>query len=199
MKNAEIMELFTKSGAYKQGHFKLSSGLHSGSYLQCALVLQDPVLASRLCGVLAQKFENDKPDIVIGPALGGVVFAYEMARVLGAKAMFTERDDEGKMRLRRGFIITPSSKVLVAEDVLTTGRSVREVMEVLEEDGVKPTAIACMVDRTTVKPDFGGIRYESLIKLTIPAFNEEKCPLCKEGLPLVKPGSRRETKGNSKQ
>jgi orotate phosphoribosyltransferase len=125
MQEMEIMDIFTRMGAYQQGHFKLSSGRHSGAYLQCALVLQDPFLASRLCGVLADKFRMDTPDLVIGPAMGGVVLAYEMARALNARAIFTERDAEGNMTLRRGFMVSPENKVLVAEDVLTTGGSVK--------------------------------------------------------------------------
>lgn len=187
----EIMEILERSGAYKHGHFKLSSGFHSGSYLQCALVLQDPILASRVCGVLANKFKADKPDIVIGPAMGGIIFAYEMARALGAKAMFTERDAQGRMALRRDFIVTPVNKVLIAEDVFTTGRSVREIIDILKKDSVTPVGIAGFIDRSLGRLDFGGIKHESLIKLNLPVFEEENCPLCREGVPLVKPGSRK--------
>ncbi len=190
MQEMEIMDIFTKTGAYQQGHFLLSSGLHSGAYLQCALVLQDPILAARLCGVLAAKFRTDEPDIVIGPAMGGIVLAYELARNLNARAIFAERDKEGKMALRRGFRIVPGSKVLVAEDVLTTGGSVKEVVSLIEKDGIAPIGIACLVDRSAKKIDFGGIKHESLIKLDIPTFTKETCPLCQEGIPVVKPGSR---------
>jgi orotate phosphoribosyltransferase len=186
----EIMDIFTRIGAYQQGHFKLSSGLHSGAYLQCALVLQDPFLAARLCGVLAEKFRMDTPDIVIGPAMGGIVLAYEMARALNARAVFAERNAEGRMTLRRGFEVSPENKVLIAEDVLTTGGSVKEVIRLLAGESVKPVGIACLVDRSTEKIDFGGIKCESLIKLDIPAFEEEECPLCQEGMPITKPGSR---------
>jgi len=192
MQEMEVMEIFKRIGAYQQGHFKLSSGLHSAAYLQCALVLQDPVIAERICKTIAEKFRYDKPDIVIGPALGGIVFAYELARALGARSMFTERDASGKMTLRRGFFVNPSAKVLIAEDVLTTGKSTKEVMAVLAEDSIKPIGIACIVNRSSVPIDFGGIKHESLIKLSIPTFQEEHCPLCKEGLPIVKPGSRKE-------
>jgi orotate phosphoribosyltransferase len=191
MQEMEVMDLFRKTGAYKQGHFRLSSGLHSGAYLQCALVLQDPRIAERLCASLATRFAADTPDIVVGPALGGVVLAYELARALKAKAIFTERDENGEMKLRRGFIVSPSHKVLVAEDVLTTGRSVKEVIDLLEQDGIRPVGVAALVDRSGGKIDLGGIKHESLLKLHIPAFNEEKCPLCQEGLPIEKPGSRK--------
>ena len=128
MQEMEIIDIFQKCDAYRQGHFKLSSGLHSGAYLQCALVLQDPRIAGRLCGALAEKFKGNEPDLIIGPAMGGVVLAYELARALNARAIFTERDDSGKMVLRRGFTISPNNRVLIAEDVLTTGRSVKEVL-----------------------------------------------------------------------
>ncbi|MGD2278981.1 MAG: orotate phosphoribosyltransferase [Candidatus Omnitrophota bacterium] len=191
MNEREIMEIFTKIGAYQQGHFKLSSGLHSGAYLQCALVLQDPVLAARLCGVLAEKFVADAPDIVVGPAMGGVVLAYELARALNARAIFTERDKNGKMALRRGFMVSPKNKVLIAEDVLTTGGSVKEVIKLLEEESVRPLGVACLVNRSSRIIDFGGIKCESLIKLDIPTFEEAECPLCQEGMPITKPGSRK--------
>jgi orotate phosphoribosyltransferase len=191
MQEMEIMDIFKKIGAYQQGHFKLSSGLHSGAYLQCALVLQDPILAARLCGVLAEKFRADEPDIIVGPAMGGVVLAYEMARALNARAIFTERDADGNMTLRRGFEVSQKNKVLIAEDVLTTGLSVKEVIALLEKDGVKPVGVACLVNRSAGPIDFDGIKYESLIKLDIPAFEEQECPLCQEGMPITKPGSRK--------
>lgn len=190
MQKTEIIELFTESGAYEQGHFLLSSGLHSGAYLQCALVLQSPPVAARLCRVLAQKFLADEPDVVVGPAMGGVVFSYELARALNARAVFTERDTEGKMALRRGFDLTRRNKVLIAEDVLTTGGSVKEVLVLLDKRGIKPVGIGALVDRSTKLLDFGGIKHESLLKLEVPVFDKEQCPLCQEGIPLTKPGSR---------
>lgn len=191
MQEMEIMDLFKKSKAYQQGHFKLSSGLHSGVYLQCALLLQEPAIAARLCKVLAEKFRADKPDIVVGPAMGGVILAYEMARALGARAIFTERDNAGDMVLRRGFRVFPVNRVLVAEDVLTTGRSVKEVISLLRGNDVVPVGVASLVDRSTSLIDFGGIKCESLIKLDVPTFEQEKCPLCQEGMPINKPGSRK--------
>ena len=191
MQKMEIMELFKKTGAYKQGHFRLSSGLHSGAYLQCALLLQDPLIASRLCAELAKKFIQFEPDVVLGPAMGGVILAYELARALKARAVFTERDEDGIMTLRRGFRILPANRVLIAEDVLTTGRSVKEVLSILDRDSITPVGIAGLVDRSGSIVDFGGIRQESLIKLDIPAFEEAECPFCQEGIPIVKPGSRK--------
>ena len=192
MQEMEIMDLFTKTGAYKQGHFKLSSGLHSAFYLQCALVLQNPIIAARLCEVLAQKFIQDKPDVVVGPAMGGVIPAYEVARALGVRSIFTERDDNGKMAIRRGFTVTPNNRVLVVEDVLTTGKSVKEVLALLKESEIIPVGIGALVDRSTEIIDFDGIKHESLIKLNVPTFTEADCPLCREGDPIVKPGSRKE-------
>ena len=191
MQEMEIMELFRKAGAYQQGHFRLSSGLHSGAYLQCALVLQNPMIAERLCNALAKKFIADTPDVIIGPAMGGIVLAYELARALNARAIFTERNEEGKMVLRRGFKVVPSNRILIAEDVLTTGKSVKEVISLLKEDGLAPKAVAALVDRSTTLMDFSGIKCESLIKLSIPTFTEDACPLCQEGMPIIKPGSRK--------
>lgn len=191
MQEMEIMDIFTKTGAYKQGHFKLSSGFHSGAYLQCALVLQNPIISERVCGVLAKKFIGDTPDIVVGPALGGIVLAYELARALNARAIFTERDEDGNMVLRRGFKIVPDNRVLIAEDVLTTGKSVNEVVKLLEKDSIQPVGIGSLINRSTGNIDFGGIKSESLIKLNIPLFEEDNCPLCQEGVPLSKPGSRK--------
>ncbi len=191
MQEMEIMDIFIKTRAYLQGHFKLSSGLHSGAYLQCALVLQDPIIAARLCKSLAEKFRVDKPDIVVGPAMGGIVLAYELARALGARAIFTERDSEGKMSLRRGFRIFPDNKVLIAEDVLTTGGSVKEVIALLDREDVVPVGVASLIDRSSEKIDFSGIKQESLMKINVPTFQGDACPFCQEGIPVDKPGSKK--------
>ncbi|MBF0217804.1 MAG: orotate phosphoribosyltransferase [Candidatus Omnitrophica bacterium] len=191
MQEMEILDLFKKTEALLSGHFKLSSGRHSAIYLQCALILQNPIISARLCAVLAKKFVQDAPDVVIGPAMGGIVIAYELARALGTRAIFTERDADGKMTLRRGFMVPPGSNVIIAEDVLTTGGSAKEVMDLLKQDGIKPVGIASLVDRSGGTLDFGGVKYESLLKISVPSFTPEECPLCKEGLPLVKPGSRK--------
>ncbi len=192
MKEMGIMDVFTKEGAYHRGHFKLSSGLHSGAYLQCALVLQNPPVAARLCEELAEKFREEKPDIIIGPAMGGIVLAYELARAMNAKALFSERDKEGRMALRRGFEVGPENRVLIAEDVLTTGKSVREVIAMLKDSGIEPVGIASLVNRSGGDLDFSGIKYESLLKLDVTSFKESDCPLCREGVPIVKPGYRKE-------
>ncbi len=191
MQKSEILQIFKETGAYKQGHFQLTSGLHSGAYLQCALVLQDPRVAQRICQTLAQKFLSDEPDVVIGPAMGGVILSYELARALNARAVFTERDENGQMHLRRNFTVSQKNKVLIAEDVLTTGGSVKEVLELLNKDGIIPVGIAALVDRSTQLLDFGRVKHESLLKIEVPVFDKRECPLCQEGLPLTKPGSRK--------
>ena len=191
MQKMEIIDIFRKCEAYKTGHFKLSSGLHSGAYLQCALVLQDPRVAGRLCKALADKFKGKEPDVIIGPAMGGIVLAYELARTLNARAVFTERDEKGKMTLRRGFRVSSNNRILIAEDVLTTGKSVKEVLALLDMDNIVPIGVACLVDRSTSFGGFNGVEHESLLKMEIPTFKEDDCPLCQEGLPVIKPGSRK--------
>ncbi|KJJ84509.1 orotate phosphoribosyltransferase [Candidatus Omnitrophus magneticus] len=190
MQEKEILDIFKQCEAYQQGHFKLSSGLHSGFYLQCAKVLQDPVIAERLCRFLAHKMGMIKPDIVIGPAMGGIVISYEMARVLGTRSIFSERDKDGKMALRRGFVLPSGSNVLIAEDVLTTGKSIKEVLELMKDDGISVVGVACLIDRSVELVELQGIRVYSLLRLNIPVYKETDCPLCKEGIPIVKPGSR---------
>jgi len=188
MKKEDIIEIFKESGAMLEGHFLLTSGRHSDRYLQCALVLRDPVVAEKLCRELAAKIPGKKPDIVIGPALGGVTLAYEVARQLGSIGLFAEREN-GVMTLRRGFQIPPGARVLVTEDVVTTGGSVREVIEVVEKLGGEIIGVASLVDRTNGGIDFGYPFY-SLLPLEVVSYEAGECPLCKAGLPAVKPGSR---------
>lgn len=189
MMQEEILELFKKTNAILDGHFLLSSGLHSPTYLQCACVLAYPNLAERLCKHLAQKFIDDKIDLVVAPALGGVIVSFEVARYLGVRGIFTERENS-KMALRRGFSISPNQRVLVVEDVVTTGLSTKEVIDVVNSNDGRVIAIAALVDRSSGKVDFGDVKFESLLRLDIKTFDSRNCPLCKEGLPLVKPGSR---------
>jgi orotate phosphoribosyltransferase len=185
----EVIELFNKNNALLRGHFKLSSGLHSGKYLQCALVLQYPEISEKLAKALAAKFKDEKIDVVVGPALGGVTIAYEVARALGARGIFTERDD-GKMALRRGFSIKSGEKALVVEDVVTTGLSTKEVIETVKSRGADVVAVASIIDRSDVMPDYG-VRFESLAKIKIDVYKPQDCPLCKEGSIAAKPGSRK--------
>lgn len=189
MTQNEVFEIFKKNNALLEGHFKLSSGLHSATYLQCALVLKNPPLAEKLCKELAERFKNIEIDVVVGPALGGVVLSYELARQLGVTSLFTERDSNGIMTLRRGFSIKKGEKVLLCEDVLTTGKSINETRKVAESAGGKIIGIAVLMDRSrNLKFD---VKPESLAKIEIPAYLPENCPLCKQGLPVVKPGSRK--------
>lgn len=184
----KIFEIFRQTGVLLEGHFLLTSGRHSGKYMQCAKIFQYPKFSEELCGQLAQKFMNDGIEIVIGPALGAVIMAYEVSKWLEARNMFTERES-GIMMLRRGFTIEKGAKVLVVEDVITTGGSVREVMNVVEQLGGKVVGVGCFVDRTGGKIDFG-VKFESLVSIMIESYSPEECPLCKEEVPLVKPGSR---------
>lgn len=183
--------LFKECGAYLQGHFVLSSGMHSSGYMQCALVCQDPELCARFCAELAKPFENEKIQTVIGPAMGGIVLAYELARALKARGVFTERDENGRMTLRRGFVVSPGERVIVVEDVMTTGGSAAEVVEQLESIGVVVVGVASLVDRGGARR-FDGRLVSTALKVELPAWKPEECPLCKQGIPAVKPGSRKQ-------
>ncbi|PKM88491.1 MAG: orotate phosphoribosyltransferase [Firmicutes bacterium HGW-Firmicutes-12] len=188
MKKEDVIKVFKDNQAMLEGHFLLTSGRHSDRYLQCALVLQDPAVVEVLAKELAAKIPNNEMDIVIGPALGGVTLAYEMARQLGTKALFAEREN-GVMTLRRGFKIPAEAKVLVVEDVVTTGGSVLEVIEVVKKAGGQVKGVASLVDRSNGKVEFG-YPYYSLLPLEVISYEAKGCPLCAQGLPLVKPGSR---------
>jgi orotate phosphoribosyltransferase len=188
MDKQEILKLFEDTGALLSGHFRLSSGLHSGNYFQCALLLQYPDIAEKLCGELASYFKDDKPTCVIAPALGGVIVSYEIARNLKVKSLFTERV-EGKMVLRRGFDLKKEDRALVVEDVITTGLSTNEVLEVVKSKGAKIIGVGCVVDRSGKTLDFG-VRLKSLVRLDFPTYKPEDCLLCKNGIEITKPGSR---------
>ena len=188
-----VLELFNQTGAYLRGHFRLTSGLHSPEYLQCALVLQHPrhagELGSQLAGAIRSLVPGAAVDVVASPALGGVVIGYEVARALGARAIFTERDAAGKMILRRGFAIQAGETAVVIEDVVTTGGSTREVVEVVSAAGAKVIAAGSIIDRSGGKAEVGAPRV-SLATLHVVAWPPENCPLCEQGTPVVKPGSR---------
>ncbi len=184
----EAIEIFIKANALLTGHFRLTSGRHSAKYMQCAQVLQYPQYASVLCDSLAEKFKGTQIDLVVGPAMGGIIVAYEVGRALGVKTFFTEREN-GAMALRRGFTINPGEKVLVVEDVVTTGGSVKEVIDVVREKGGEVVGVGVLVDRSAGKADFG-VPTQSIVQLEIESYDPEECPLCKEGIPVVKPGSR---------
>jgi orotate phosphoribosyltransferase len=190
-----VMALFEETGAYLHGHFRLTSGLHSNEYLQCAKVLANPAYAERLGQELAAQVKTllagVRPDVVIAPAIGGIVIGHEVARAFRARSLFTERDLESNaMILRRGFEIKPGESVVVIEDVITTGGSTKEVIRVVETYGVKVKAAGSIIDRSNGRADVGVPRV-ALQSLRAVAYQPEDCPFCKEGLPLVKPGSRR--------
>ena len=189
MSEKDVLKLFEAHKALLNGHFKLSSGLHSEKYLQCALVLQYPDIAQELSKELAKKFAKDKIDIVIGPALGGVTLAYEVARALGVRGLFTERQ-EGKMVLRRGFSIEKGEKVLVVEDVVTTGGSTKEVIDVVKSLGGTVAGVGSIIDRSSERIDFG-VPFCALAKVKVETFEEKNCSLCKKNIPVTKPGSRK--------
>jgi len=185
-----ILDRFREAGALLEGHFLLSSGRHSPVYLQCALLLQHPDLAGDLCGRLARAFADDRVATVLAPAIGGIVVAHEVARALGVRAVFAERE-KGRMTLRRGFALARGERVLLVEDVVTTGGSLREVQQLAEEAGAEVVAVAALVDRTGgTDPGFGGMPLTALVRVEAPTYVPEDCPQCREGLPLVKPGSR---------
>lgn len=190
IKTEEVMKNFEQSGAIQKGHFKLTSGVHSDTYIQCAQVMQHPEFMHNLCSELGKKFRGDDIDVIVGPAIGGIIMAHVMARVLGpwVRAIFTEREN-GKMTLRRSFEINEGEKVLVVEDVTTTGSSVREVIEIVNSRQGKVVGVGVLIDRSGGKVDFG-IKTEKLLTVDIKTYLPEECPLCKKGIPAVKPGSR---------
>jgi orotate phosphoribosyltransferase len=183
-----LLNLFKQTGALLEGHFQLTSGLHSSLYLQCALVLQYPEHADFIGRALAAKFRDDRVDAVVAPAIGGIIVAHETARAIGARALFAERE-AGVMTLRRGFGLSRGERVLVVEDVVTTGGSTRETIQaVIDADGVVIGA-GSIVDRSAGAVDVG-VRRQALLSLDVTAYQPEDCPLCKDGVPIVKPGSR---------
>jgi len=183
-----LLNLFKQTGALLEGHFQLRSGLHSSLYIQCALVLQYPEHADFIGRALAAKFRDDRVDAVVAPAIGGIIVAHETARAIGARALFSERE-AGVMTLRRGFRLSRGERVLVVEDVVTTGGSTRETIQaVIDGDGVVVGA-GSIVDRSAGAVDVG-VRRQALLSLDVTAYQPEDCLLCKEGVPVVKPGSR---------
>jgi orotate phosphoribosyltransferase len=191
----EVMEAFHQTGAYLKGHFRLTSGLHSPEYLQCAKVLQHPAHAEQFGRDLAAKLNTLDParkiDVVVSPAMGGLIIGHEVARALGVRHIFTERDaSDGKMTLRRGFAVEPGETAVVIEDVVTTGGSSKEVIDLLQAAGANVLGAGSIIDRSGGKADIGVPRV-ALAVLQVTAYQPESCPLCAEGLPVVKPGSRK--------
>jgi orotate phosphoribosyltransferase len=185
----DVLGRFRASGALLEGHFKLSSGLHSPNYLQCALVLQHPADAEALGAALAARLSGLRPTAVLSPALGGLIIGHEVARALGVRAIFAERAD-GALTLRRGFELTPDDRVVVVEDVITTGLSTRETMDVARGQGATVVAAAAIINRSG-SPTPVDVPFQSLADFAPPTWPPESCPLCAQGAPIVKPGSRR--------
>lgn len=183
----QILRLFVDSGALLSGHFQLSSGLHSAEYLQCALVLSDPARAEKIASALAELLK-EPAQAVVSPALGGVVIGHEVARALGIKAYFAEREN-GIMTLRRGFVLKPREKVVIVEDVITTGKSSAEVLSLLKSLGADAVGALSIVNRSHAGPDLG-VPLSSLLRLPIASSPADRCPQCRDKTPLVKPGSR---------
>jgi orotate phosphoribosyltransferase len=188
MHESEVLALFRQSGALLEGHFRLSSGLHSSGYLQCALVLQQPRDASALGEALAQLVRPWSATCTLAPALGGIVIGHEVARALGVRSLFAERH-EGALTLRRGFDLSPDDRVLVVEDVVTTAGSTRETIALAERAGAQVVGACAIVDRS------GGthgleLPFAALLPMQLPLYSEAECPMCKQGIAIVKPGSR---------
>lgn len=186
----EIMEKFEEAGAILKGHFKLTSGVHSDTYIQCAQVMQYPGFIQSLCNELGKRFKDGRIEVIVGPAIGGIIMAHVMALALGSwvRAVFTEREN-GKMTLRRSFQIKKGENVLVVEDVTTTGSSVREVIDIVKERQGKVVGVGALIDRSGGKIDFG-VKYEKLLTIKMDVHDPRDCPLCKKGIPAIKPGSR---------
>ncbi len=184
---SQLLAIFRASHALQRGHFELSSGLHSGHYFQCAQVLQHPRYATQVCRALASRFTSRRPTVVIGPAVGGILVAYETARALRARALYAERVD-AEMQLRRGFAISKDDRAIIVEDVVTTGESARKVAELAQKLGARVVGIGAIVDRSGGQTRFPGYRFERLLTLDFEHFAPHDCPLCNEGIPVTRPG-----------
>ncbi len=185
MNRSKISDLLKKTGVIMEGHFLLTSGRHSDLFLQCSQLLQYPELTAKVCRMMAEPFKNEKIETVIGPAMGGVILSYEVARSLGARALFAEPSG-GEMILRRGFRVDAGEKVLVVEDAVTTGGSVQKVLDLLDNLGVELAGVSVMIDRTAGKLNFG-VTTRALLTMDVFSYSPENCPLCRKGIPLQKP------------
>jgi orotate phosphoribosyltransferase len=189
MKKDEIVKLLERVGAVRTGHFELTSGRHSGRYVQCALILEHPKHAEQLGRALADLFKDLNVACVISPALGGILAGYEVARALGVRSLFAERDKSGHMALRRGFELSPGERVLVIEDVWTTGGSTRETIGVVEQEGGLVVAAGALIDRSGGKLELN-VPARALLEMEVPSYEADDCPLCRAGSSVVRPGSR---------
>lgn len=184
----DILSLLKQVDAFREGHFQFSSGLHGDTYVQSALLLKEPVLAEKACAAIADMFRDQQPEVVVGPAMGAVIVAYEVARQLGVPGLFTEREN-GKVTLRRMFSIKPGQRVLIVEDVITTGLSSQEVVDAMKELGADVIGVGALVDRSNGTAKIA-VPFKALISRQMNNYDPAECPLCKAGVPLYKPGSR---------
>ncbi|MDZ7260669.1 MAG: orotate phosphoribosyltransferase [candidate division KSB1 bacterium] len=188
MERDKVLNIFQETGALLRGHFLLTSGLHSPQYFQCARVLQFPRYTEQLCREIADHFRAQKVEVVVAPAIGGIIVAQEVARLMDARAIFAERE-HGVMTLRRGFELNKAEKTLVVEDVITTGGSTQEVINLVHQAGANLVGVGVLVDRSGGKVTFGVEKF-SVLQLEVITYQPDACPLCAQALPLVKPGSR---------
>ena len=187
MTEKEVEDLLIETCAIMEGHFLLTSGLHSPRYVEKFNVLQKPVYTEKLCRAMAEKFKDANIETVVGPVTGGILLAHETGKALGTRAIFTEREN-GKMTFRRGFTLHEGERVLIVEDIVTTGGSIREVIDVVKEHGGIPVAVSMLVDRSGGKATFGDVPSTALLHMDVQTYQPDECPLCKQGIPMTKRG-----------
>lgn len=187
MTEKEVEDLLIETSAIMEGHFLLTSGLHSPRYVEKFNVLQKPVYTEKLCRAMAEKFKDANIETVVGPVTGGILLAHETGKALGTRAIFTEREN-GKMTFRRGFTLHAGERVLIVEDIVTTGGSIREVIDVVKEHGGIPVAVSMLVDRSGGKATFGDVPSTALLHMDVQTYQPDECPLCKQGIPMTKRG-----------
>ena len=187
MTEKEVEDLLIETSAIMEGHFLLTSGLHSPRYVEKFNVLQKPVYTEKLCRAMAEKFKDANIETVVGPVTGGILLAHETGKALGTRAIFTEREN-GKMTFRRGFTLHEGQRVLIVEDIVTTGGSIREVIDVVKEHGGIPVAVSMLVDRSGGKATFGDVPSTALLHMDVQTYQPDECPLCKQGIPMTKRG-----------
>ena len=187
MTEEEVKALFIETNAIMEGHFLLTSGLHSPLYVEKFNVLQHPVYTEKLCRALAERFSDSNIETVVGPMTGGILLAHETGKALGTRAIFTEREN-GRMTFRRGFTLSPGERVLIVEDIVTTGGSVKEVIEAVRAAGGVPVAVGMLVDRSGGKVNFGDVPHQALLHLDVTTYEPDACPLCQKNIPMTKRG-----------
>jgi len=187
MTEQEVKDILLKTNAIMDGHFLLTSGLHSPHYVEKFNVLQHPAYTQQLCEAMAEKFKDSQIDTVVGPMTGGILLAHEVGKALGTRAIFTERVD-GRMTFRRGFTLEQGERVLIVEDIVTTGGSIKEVIAAVKELGAIPVAVSMLVDRSGGKVSFGDVPSTALLHMQVETYNPDDCPLCRQGIPMTKRG-----------